>query len=496
MKLFSYWRSSAAWRVRIALSFKGIPHGTIPVHLVRDGGQQHSESYRETNPQELVPALADDDRVFGQSLAIIEYLEETHPDPPLLPQDFAGRAIVRQMALGVACDIHPLQNLRVLNYLRGPLGQPDGPVAEWVRHWIGQGFRSLEELARRHGDGTKYLYSNGVIAGRPLPRSADVQRPALSSGSQAVSRARRDRRAPDDAAGLRDDAARGTTGRRMSDKRDQKPADPMAGIHWDLDKSISYSQYLQLDKVLTAQKPLSGQHDEMLFIVIHQASELWMKLCLHELAATRAQIRADDLEPAFKMLSRVARAQAQLIQSWDVLSTMTPADYMKFRDSLGQSSGFQSWQYRLLEFLLGNKESKLIEVHAKDKAAHALLKQELATPSLYDEALRMLSRRGFDIPKECTERDWTQPYVASAAVEAAWLAVYRDSTAHWDLYELAEKLVDLEYKFQQWRFAHLKTVERIIGFKRGTGGSSGVGYLEHVLKRGFFPELISLRTSI
>ena len=187
----------------------------------------------------------------------------------------------------------------------------------------------------------------------------------------------------------------------MSDKREQKPADPMAGIHWDLDKSISYSQYLQLDKVLTAQKPLSGQHDEMLFIVIHQASELWMKLCLHELAATRAQIRADDLEPAFKMLSRVARAQAQLIQSWDVLSTMTPADYMRFRDSLGQSSGFQSWQYRLLEFMLGNKESKLIEVHAKDKAAHALLKQELATPSLYDEALRMLSRRGFDIPKEC-----------------------------------------------------------------------------------------------
>jgi maleylacetoacetate isomerase len=162
MKLFSYWRSSASWRVRIALSWKGIPHGTIPVHLVRDGGQQHSESYRETNPQELVPALADDDRVFGQSLAIIEYLEETHPDPPLLPQDFAGRAIVRQMAFGIACDIHPLQNLRVLNYLRGPLGQPDGPVAEWVRHWIGQGLRPLEELARRHGDGNGYLYSNGL----------------------------------------------------------------------------------------------------------------------------------------------------------------------------------------------------------------------------------------------------------------------------------------------------------------------------------------------
>ncbi len=282
----------------------------------------------------------------------------------------------------------------------------------------------------------------------------------------------------------------------MSDKPDSKPADPMAGIHWDLDKSISYSQYLQLDKLLHAQKLMSGQHDEMLFIIIHQASELWIKLCLHELAATRAQVRSDDLEPAFKMLSRVARVQAQLIQSWDVLGTMTPADYMRFRDSLGQSSGFQSWQYRLLEFMLGNKDARLIEVHGKDKAVHAVLRQELSTPSLYDESLRLLKRRGFDIPAECTERDWTQPYVAHAAVEAAWLSVYRDSTAHWDLYELAEKLVDLEYRFLQWRFAHMKTVERVIGFKRGTGGSSGVGYLEHVLKRGFFPELISLRTSI
>ena len=270
----------------------------------------------------------------------------------------------------------------------------------------------------------------------------------------------------------------------------------MAGIHWDLDRSMSYGQYLQLDKVLGAQQPLSGQHDEMLFIVIHQASELWLKLCLHELAATRAQIRADDLEPAFKMLSRVARAQSQLIQSWDVLGTMTPADYMRFRDSLGQSSGFQSWQYRLLEFMLGNKDARLIEVHASDPPLHALLGRELATPSLYDEALRLLARRGFAIPAERLERDWTQSYEAHPAVEAAWLAIYRDSNAHWDLYELAEKLVDLEYRLQQWRFAHLKTVERIIGFKRGTGGSAGVGYLEHVLKRGFFPELISLRTSI
>jgi len=162
MKLFSYWRSSAAWRVRIALSWKGIPHGTVPVHLVRDGGQQHSESYHEVNPQERVPALEEDVRVLSQSLAIIEYLEETHPEPPLLPVDFAGRAIVRQMALSVACEIHPLQNSRVLNYLRGPLAQGDGPVAEWVRHWIGEGFAALEELARRHGDGRTSLHSNGV----------------------------------------------------------------------------------------------------------------------------------------------------------------------------------------------------------------------------------------------------------------------------------------------------------------------------------------------
>ncbi|MDH4260252.1 MAG: tryptophan 2,3-dioxygenase [Gammaproteobacteria bacterium] len=282
----------------------------------------------------------------------------------------------------------------------------------------------------------------------------------------------------------------------MTDTRDRKPDDPMAGIHWNLDRSLSYGQYLQLDRVLDAQKPMSGQHDEMLFILIHQASELWLKLCLHELSATRAQIRADDLEPAFKMLSRVARVQAQMIQSWDVLGTMTPADYMRFRDSLGQSSGFQSWQYRQLEFMLGNKDAKLIEVHSSDPPNHALLGRELATPSLYDETLRLLARRGFDIPCERTDRDWTRTYEAHPAVEAAWLVIYRDSSAHWDLYELAEKLVDLEYRLQQWRFAHLKTVERIIGFKRGTGGSAGVGYLEHVLKRSFFPELISLRTSI
>ena len=282
----------------------------------------------------------------------------------------------------------------------------------------------------------------------------------------------------------------------MAGDQDKRLEFLMKGVHWDFGADMSYGQYLQLDKVLGAQRPLSGQHVEMLFIVIHQASELWLKLCLHELLATREQIRADDLEPAFKMLSRVARTQAQMIQSWDVLGTMTPADYTRFREALGHSSGFQSWQYRHLEFLLGAKDARMIEVHAADQAAHALLRAALAEPSLYDESLRLLARRCFPVPRECLERDFAQPYAPHPGVEAAWLAVYRDSDEHWDLYELAEKLVDLEYRVQQWRFGHLKTVERIIGFKPGTGGSAGVPYLEHVLKKTFFPELISLRTSV
>jgi len=282
----------------------------------------------------------------------------------------------------------------------------------------------------------------------------------------------------------------------MSRRQDPKLESLMEDVHWDFAGDMSYGQYLQLDKVLGAQRPLSGQHDEMLFIVIHQASELWLKLCLHELLATREQIRADDLEPAFKMLSRVARTQAQMIQSWDVLGTMTPADYTRFRDALGHSSGFQSWQYRHLEFLLGAKDARMIEVHVADPAAHARLSRALAEPSLYDESLRLLARRGFRLPAERLERDFAAPYDAHAGVEAAWLEVYRNADEHWDLYELAEKLVDLEYRVQQWRFGHLKTVERIIGFKQGTGGSAGVPYLEYVLKKTFFPELISVRTSV
>jgi tryptophan 2,3-dioxygenase len=267
-------------------------------------------------------------------------------------------------------------------------------------------------------------------------------------------------------------------------------------IHWDLEGGMSYGGYLYLADILDSQKPISKHHDEMLFIVIHQVSELWMKLSLHELRAVVLQIQANDLDPAFKMLSRVARIQGQLIESWEVLATMTPFDYSSFRDQLGRSSGFQSYQYRELEFLLGNKTKELIEVHRSEPHVYERLREALVRPSLWDETLRMLARRGFDIPKDRTERDWSEPYVPDAKVEAAWLQVYRDVSTHWDLYELAEKLLDLEHKFGQWRYNHMKTVERIIGQKRGTGGSSGVAYLQKALGLKFFPELWSVRTSI
>lgn len=259
---------------------------------------------------------------------------------------------------------------------------------------------------------------------------------------------------------------------------------------------LSYGDYLKLDRLLSAQKPLSAEHDELLFIVIHQTSELWMQLSLHELAAAREQIRRDELGPAFKMIARVSRIQAQLIQSWDVLATMTPSDYEAIRPSLGQSSGFQSYQYRELEFILGAKTASTLTVHEPDPAIHARLMAAFREPSLYDEALRLLDRRGLKLPAHCLERDWTQAYAPDPAVEAAWLEVYRDPQRWWDLYELAEKLVDLEFRFQQWRFAHMKTVERIIGFKVGTGGSSGVAYLSRALSQSFFPELFSLRTRL
>jgi tryptophan 2,3-dioxygenase len=281
----------------------------------------------------------------------------------------------------------------------------------------------------------------------------------------------------------------------------QSPAKPFVdlsdeAVHWDLTHSLSYSQYLNLDKLLDAQRPLSYQHDEMLFIVIHQASELWMKLCLHELTAVVDCVRRDDLGPTFKMLARVSTIQQQLLQSWDVLATITPYDYSAFRNTLGRSSGFQSLQYRLLEFLIGNKHADLIEVFRNDPPAYEQLERALRAPSLYDEVLRLLSRRGLDVPAEAIDRDFTQPYQASKQVAAAWLSVYHNSVKDWDLYELAERLVDLDYKFQLWRFTHVKTVERIIGYKRGTGGTGGVSYLTKALELKFFPELWTIRTSM
>ncbi len=268
------------------------------------------------------------------------------------------------------------------------------------------------------------------------------------------------------------------------------------GVHWDLRDSLSYGQYLNLDKLLDAQHPLSYQHDEMLFIVIHQVSELWMKLCLHELNAVVDCVRRDDLGPTFKMLARVSTIQQQLLQAWEVLATITPYDYSAFRNSLGRSSGFQSAQYRMLEFLIGNKNADLIEVFRADPPTHELLERSLRSPSLYDEVLRLLSRRGLNIPQQAIDRDFTQPYQASKQVAAAWLSVYHNSVKEWDLYELAERLVDLDYKFQLWRFTHVKTVERIIGYKRGTGGTSGVAYLTKALELKFFPELWTIRTSM
>lgn len=267
-------------------------------------------------------------------------------------------------------------------------------------------------------------------------------------------------------------------------------------VHWDLGESRSYGEYLALDQILSAQHPVSLQHDEMLFIIIHQASELWIKLCLHELEAARDHIRRDDLGPSFKMLARVSRIQAQLVQSWDVLATLTPAEYSLFRNQLGRASGFQSIQYRLLEFMIGNKNAQAIEVNRRDEAAYARLQRALQAPSIYDEALRLLSRRGFEIPDSHLDRDWSQPYEPSKQVAAAWLSVYHSVDDNWDLYDLAERLLDLDHQFQLWRFSHMKTVERIIGYKRGTGGTGGVSYLNKALELRFFPELWSIRTSM
>lgn len=261
-------------------------------------------------------------------------------------------------------------------------------------------------------------------------------------------------------------------------------------------QDMPYSGYLALSELLSCQRPKSAEHDEMLFILIHQASELWMKLIIHELSAAIADFGCDSLGEAFKKLTRVVRIQHQLIQSWQILATMTPADYLRFRPHLGTASGLQSHQYRTIEFLLGNKEPSLLKLYEQDAETKAGLEHILKSPSLYDASLQLLSKRGFLIPQEKLARDWSAPYMHDEGVEQAWLAVYRDTTQWFEMYELAEKLVDIDYCFQLWRFSHLRTVERIIGRKRGTGGSSGVPYLQHVLDVKFFPELWSLRTKL
>ncbi len=268
------------------------------------------------------------------------------------------------------------------------------------------------------------------------------------------------------------------------------------GARMDFRESMSYGDYLGLDRILSAQHPLSPNHNEMLFIIQHQTSELWMKLMLHEMQAVRANIRAGDLPPAFKMLARVARIMDQLVHAWDVLATMTPPEYTAIRPYLGASSGFQSYQYRELEFILGNKNPSLLAVHEKTPDVHAALERELHAPSVYDEAVMLLARNGLPISPARLDGDWSEPTRPDESVKAAWLAVYQDTERHWALYELAEKLVDLESSFRFWRFRHVSTVERIIGFKTGTGGTAGVSYLRKMLDVVLFPELYALRTEL
>ena len=267
-------------------------------------------------------------------------------------------------------------------------------------------------------------------------------------------------------------------------------------IHADLRGKMSYDKYLRLHDILNAQKRLSNQHDEMLFIVIHQASELWLKLACHEVAAAIRNIRNDDLRQAFKVIARVKLILTQLTHSWSILSTMTPVDYLKFRDTLGPASGFQSYCYRKLEFLLGNKNRKLIEVHRHVPEVYEELKRILVEPGLYDVVLRKLRESGFEIDEQKLERDYSLPYEANDSVQAAWHMIYADPETYFELYELAEKLVDVEDSFQLWRFKHMYTVQRIIGTRRGTGGSSGVPFLRRAIETSFFPELFAIRSEL
>ena len=273
-------------------------------------------------------------------------------------------------------------------------------------------------------------------------------------------------------------------------------SEPESGYHTDLSADTSYANYLRLDLLLAAQQPRSTHHDEVLFIIQHQTAELWMKLIVHELQAAIAHVRADRLAPCFKILARVKLIQRQLFEQWAVLETLTPSEYVQFRHVLGPASGLQSYQFRAIEFLLGNKDPAILAVHRHDPALHAWLDRLLREPSLYDEFLRHLARRGMALPPERLERDWSQPYQRHDGVVAAFKAIYDAPDRHWDAYDMCEKLVDVEENFQLWRFRHVKTVERVIGFKRGTGGTAGVAFLRKSLEVSLFPELIEVRTSI
>ncbi|SHF83526.1 tryptophan 2,3-dioxygenase [Ornithinibacillus halophilus] len=268
------------------------------------------------------------------------------------------------------------------------------------------------------------------------------------------------------------------------------------GIHTDFLEKMTYGDYLGLDTLLNSQKRLSNHHDEMLFIIIHQVSELWLKLIIHETKAATQAIQSRDFQASFKMLARVSKIQSQIIQAWDVLSTLTPAEYMEFRDKLGNASGFQSYQYRLVEFVLGYKTPHILKIYEKNPELHQILKEAYHAPGLYDVSIQALAREGFQINKDILERDFSKTYQKDESVERAWQEVYKNVNDYWDLYQLAEKLVDIEDWFQQWRFRHMKTVERIIGHKKGTGGSSGVNYLKKVLDHYFFPELWEIRSTL
>lgn len=279
-------------------------------------------------------------------------------------------------------------------------------------------------------------------------------------------------------------------------EKNERPLEP--GIVTDFSDRMSYAGYLCLPELLSQQRPLSQpeHHDEMLFIIQHQVSELWIKQLIHELSAAMRFVRQDQLDPCFKILSRAKLIQMQLFDQWAVLETLTPSEYMEFRGVLGHASGFQSYQYRKLEFLLGNKNRDALKVFEHDAAIHAELLAALEAPSLYDEFLRHLARRGLAVPAECVERDWSLPHEKKEALVEVFRGIYEHPREYWDAYEMCEKLVDVEEYFQLWRFRHMKTVERIIGFRQGTGGSSGVGFLRQALDLTFFPELLAVRTGL